>query len=94
MQCQVGTIKGSDDMQWPVDHAKGGSADALCAPGIYEGADPMLGALGNQGGPVPVALVANGSPALGRGTGCPPTDARGKPRSAAMCTVGAAEGSN
>jgi hypothetical protein len=94
MQCQVGTIKGSGDMQWPVDHANGGSADALCAPGIYEGADPMLGTLSNQGGPVPVALVANGSAALGRGTGCPPTDARGKPRSASICTVGAAEGSN
>jgi hypothetical protein len=94
MQCQVGTIKGTGDMQWPVDHANGGSADALCSPGIYEATDPMVGALGNQGGPVPVALVASGSAALGRGTGCPPTDARGKPRSASSCTVGAAEGSN
>ncbi len=94
MQCQVGTIKGTGDMQWPTDHANGGSADALCSPGIYEATDPMVGALGNQGGPVPVALVASGSAALGRGTGCPPTDARGKPRSASSCTVGAAEGSN
>jgi predicted outer membrane repeat protein len=93
MQCQVGTITGSGDMQWPVDHANGGGADALCAPGIYETTDPMLGALGSHGGPVPVALVASGSAALGRGTGCPPTDARGMPRSTSSCTVGAAEGS-
>jgi hypothetical protein len=92
MQCQVGTITGSGDMQWPVDHMTGGGADALCAPGIYEGSDPMLGALGDHGGPVPVALVATGSAALGRGTGCPSTDARGIARSAASCTVGAAEG--
>jgi hypothetical protein len=93
MQCQVGTITGSGDMQWPVDHANGGGADALCAPGIYETTDPMLGTLGDHGGPVPVALVASGSAAIGRGTGCPPTDARGMPRSASSCTVGAAEGS-
>jgi hypothetical protein len=94
MQCQVGTIAGSGDMQWPVDHANGGGVDALCAPAIYEATDPMVGMLGNQGGPVPVALVASGSAALGRGTGCPPTDARGMRRSTSSCTVGAAEGSN
>jgi len=94
MQCQVGTITGSGDMQWPVDHVNGGGADALCAPGIYEAADPMVGPLGDHGGPLPVALVASGSAALGRGTGCPPTDARGMPRNAASCTAGAAEGSN
>jgi hypothetical protein len=94
MQCQVGTITGSGDMQWPVDHISGGGADALCAPGIYEATDPMLGTLGSHGGPVPVALVASGSAAIGRGTGCPSTDARGMPRSMSSCTVGAAEGSN
>jgi hypothetical protein len=94
MQCQVGTITGSGDMQWPKTHANGGGTDAPCAPGIYEDADPMLGALGAHGGPVPVALPMAGSPALGRGTSCPPTDARGNPRSAASCTAGAAEGTN
>ena len=72
----------------------GSSADALCVPGIYEGADPMLGALGNHGGPVPTVLALVGSPALGRGTGCPATDARGQPRSASSCTAGATEGTN
>jgi hypothetical protein len=93
MQCQVGTITGSGDMQWPVDHVNGGGADALCAPGIYEGSDPMVGSLGNHGGPVPVALVQAGSAAIGRGTSCPSTDARGMPRSTSSCTAGAAEGS-
>jgi hypothetical protein len=93
MQCQVGTITGSDDMQWPVDHANGGGADALCAPGIYEGSDPMLGPLGDHGGPVPTTLVQAGSAALGRGTNCPSTDARGMPRSPSSCTAGATEGS-
>lgn len=93
MQCQVGTITGSGDMQWPVNHVNGGGADALCAPGIYESTDPMVGALGNHGGPVPVALVASGSAAIGRGTNCPSTDARGMPRSTSSCTAGAAEGS-
>jgi len=92
MQCQVGTITGGGDMQWPKNHANGGGVDALCAPGIYEGGDPMLGTLGNHGGPVPVVLVQAGSAALGRGTGCPSTDARGMPRSTGSCTAGAAEG--
>jgi len=94
MQCQVGTITGSGDMQWPVDHTNGGGVDALCAPGIYESGDPMLGALADNGSPVPTALPAAGSPAVGRGTACPATDARGKPRSASSCTAGAVEGTN
>jgi len=93
MQCQVGTITGGGDMQWPVGHANGGSADALCAPGIFEGSDPMVGPLGDHGGPVPTALVQAGSAAIGRGTNCPMTDARGKARSASNCTAGATEGS-
>jgi hypothetical protein len=92
MQCQVGTITGSGDMQWPVDHTNGGGADALCAPGIYEATDPMLGMLANNGGPVPTVLPAAGSAAVGRGSSCPATDARGKARSASSCTSGAVEG--
>jgi hypothetical protein len=93
MQCQVGTITGGGDMQWPVAHTNGGSADALCAPGIYENTDPMIGPLGDHGGPVPTALVQAGSAANGRGTNCPATDARGRPRSGSSCTAGATEGS-
>jgi hypothetical protein len=94
MQCQVGTITGTGDLQWPVDRMTGGGADALCAPGIYEGSDPMLGPLGSNGGPVPTTIPAAASPAQKRGTGCPSTDARGKPRSATSCTSGAVEGSS
>jgi hypothetical protein len=91
MQCQVGTITGSGDLQWPKNHVSGGSPDALCAPGIDE-EDPQLGALGDHGGPVPTMLPAAGSPALGRGMSCPATDARGMPRPASGCTAGAVEG--
>jgi hypothetical protein len=93
MQCQVGTVTGSGDLQWPVDHTSGGAADALCTPGIYEGSDPDLGPLGGHGGPIPTMVPSASSPAQGRGTSCPSTDARGKPRSASSCTSGAVEGS-
>jgi predicted outer membrane repeat protein len=93
MQCQVGTISGSGNLQWPKNHVNGGSADALCAPNIYEDSDPMLGTLGDHGGAVPTLLPAAGSPALGRGTNCPATDARGMTRSSSSCTAGAVEGS-
>jgi hypothetical protein len=94
MQCQVGTITGSGDMQWPVNHVNGGAADALCAPGIFEGSDPMLGTLGDHGGPVPTMVPSAASAAQKRGTGCPATDARGTARNASSCTAGAVEGAN
>jgi hypothetical protein len=94
MQCQVGTTMGGGDLQWPKAHVNGGGVDALCVPGIYEGGDPMLGALGDHGGPVPTVVPSPGSPALARGTACPATDARGMPRPAGSCTAGAVEGSN
>ncbi len=94
MQCQVGTVTGTGDLQWPKNHLSGGGADAPCAPGISEDADPMLGAVGDHGGPVPTAVPMVGSPALGRGSSCPARDARGKPRSQGTCTAGAVEGSS
>ncbi len=53
-------------------------------------ADPMLGTLGDNGGPVQTMLPAAGSPAVGAENGCPATDARGITRPTA-CTLGAAE---
>ena len=94
MQCQVGTITGAGNVQWPKNHVNGGGADALCAPNIDESADPQVGMLGDHGGPVPTALVATGSIALGKGSSCPSADARGKPRAAGSCTAGAVEGDN
>jgi hypothetical protein len=91
MQCMSdGT--GDGDLQFPGTHVVGGGADALCTPTTTI-ADPMLGAIGDHGGPTPTMLPASGSPAIGHGTGCPATDQRGMPRSGTGCTSGAVEGS-
>lgn len=92
MQCMShGT--GDGDLQFPGTHAVGGGPDALCTPTTTI-ADPMLGALGDHGGPTPTRLPASGSPALGHGVGCPATDQRGMPRPSTACTSGAVEGSS
>jgi hypothetical protein len=54
------------------------------------GGDPLLGPLQDNGGPTKTELPAAGSPAIGKGTGCPMTDQRGMPRATA-CTLGAVE---
>lgn len=66
-------------------------AGTLCAPAITI-ADPQLGPLADNGGPVKTMLPAATSPAKGKGTGCPSIDARGTSRPSA-CTLGAAEAS-
>ena len=48
--------------------------------------------LQDNGGPTKTMLPASGSPAIGPGTGCPPIDQGGNPRSSA-CTLGAVEAS-
>jgi len=53
-------------------------------------ADPMLGALADNGGDTETLAPAAGSPARGLGRSCPPTDQRGMPR-ADPCTAGAVE---
>ena len=53
-------------------------------------ADPLLGALSDNGGPTATMAPAASSPAVGLGTGCPPTDQRGQPRGE-PCTAGAVE---
>lgn len=91
MQCMVdGT--GDGNLQWPRNHLVGGGPDALCPPTVTF-ADPMLGALGDHGGPTPTMLPASGNPAIGAGVSCPATDQRGMPRPSTACTSGAAEGS-
>jgi predicted outer membrane repeat protein len=90
MQCQV-TATGSNDLQYPKNHTNGGAADTACVSAITF-ADPMLAALGNNGGPTPTMLPMPGSPALGIGQTCPPTDQRGVTRPASGCTSGAVEG--
>jgi predicted outer membrane repeat protein len=90
MACQDGTSPGADNLQWPATHAVCSNADPACAAGTTF-ADPMLGALGDHGGPTPTAAPGPGSPARGAGHGCPATDQRGQPRLATGCTLGAVE---
>lgn len=54
-------------------------------------ADPLLGTLGNNGGPTETMIPAAGSPALSAGTGCPAADQLGNPRSSTTCTSGSVE---
>jgi len=73
-----------------LQHAAAGTADGDCVAGGVQRGDPLLGALGDHGGPTETALPATGSPAFGAGATCPATDQRGVSRPAA-CTLGAAE---
>ena len=59
-------------------------------------ADPLLGALADNGGPVETSALLAGSPAIDQvpadGAGCPATDARGAPRPVGgQCDIGAFE---
>lgn len=65
------------------------ATQAPCADNVTV-TDPKLGALADNTGPTKTQAPATDSPAIGKGTGCPPTDQRGKPRAAA-CTLGAVE---
>jgi parallel beta-helix repeat protein len=79
--CDVARPDGSGNLQWP--------DGALCTASPLI-ADPMLGALGDNGGTTETLAPAAGSPAQHLGTGCPPTDQRGNPRTE-PCTAGAVE---
>ncbi len=75
---------GEHDLQWPW-----GQADMECVTGIAI-EDPLMGSLGDHGGPTPTVPPLPGSPALQAGWDCPATDQRGEPRSE-PCTLGAYE---
>jgi Ca2+-binding RTX toxin-like protein len=59
------------------------------APDDISGVDPRVGVLRQNGGPTPTHALKADSPAVGRGSGCHPTDQRGAPRS--DCDSGAYE---
>ncbi len=90
MQCGFSAAPGSADLQWPRTRAVGGYTDTPCVSGIGF-ADPLLGALGSNGGPTPTRLPAATSPLRGAGSNCPATDQRGNARSTTGCTIGAVE---
>ena len=79
--CDARHGSGATNLQFP--------AGALCTEGPTI-ADPLLGALGDNGGATQTLVPAATSPAVGLGTQCPPTDQRGEPR-AEPCTAGAVE---
>jgi hypothetical protein len=79
--CDKQRTDGSGNLQFP------GTAPCTTMPLV---ADPLLGALGSNGGDVETMMPAAGSPAKGLGGDCPATDAIGTPRPSA-CTAGAVE---
>jgi hypothetical protein len=79
--CNVSRADGAGDLQWP---------DGSLCTAMPLVADPMLGALGDNGGATETMVPGAASPARGIGHGCPPTDQRGNPR-ADPCTAGAVE---
>jgi hypothetical protein len=72
---------GGGNVQWP--------AGALCTTSLLV-SDPLLGALGDHGGPTETLVPDAAGPAPGRGMGCPAIDQRGRPRRQ-PCTAGAVE---
>ncbi len=88
MSCGA-TDMGTNDLQWPMNHVVGGAADSLCATGIAF-ADPMLGALHDNGGPTLTLAPAAAPSVVQVGMGCPMLDQTGKTR-AMPCTIGAVE---
>ena len=89
MQCHV-TGTGDGNLQFPRNHVIGNAADAPCTPTTTFG-DPVLGDLGDHGGPTATFFPGAGSPALTAGVMCPPTDQRGMPRPATGCTSGSVQ---
>jgi hypothetical protein len=70
------------------------SAGPFTATGDLTNTNPLLGTLGNYGGPVLTLPLLPGSPAIDAGddTACPPTDARGTHRpQGPHCDMGAYE---
>ena len=79
--CNVSRSDGTGNLQWP--------SGSLCTDDPLV-ADPMLGALRDNGGDTETLLPAAASPARGIGTSCPSTDQLGDPRPD-PCTAGAVE---
>jgi hypothetical protein len=79
--CSEALIDGGGNLEWP--------QGAGCAAGALV-ADPLLGALADNGGSTQTMLPAAGSPADDLGTDCPEFDQRGEPRGE-PCTAGAVE---
>jgi hypothetical protein len=88
---------GSNCFGTVIDGGHNLSSDGSChftAPGSLNNTDPLLGTLGDYGGPTPTVPLLIGSPALDAADSahCPPTDQRGVARPfGAACDIGAFE---
>jgi hypothetical protein len=89
---------GSYEGEVSCDHSHSGAGSNMEYPGDPNSpctssvivSDPELGPLQDNGGVTQTMLPAAGSPAIGQGSGCPPTDQRGQTRNN-PCTLGAVE---
>ena len=95
----AGNTKGSLEGEVSCDHGHAGAganmefpgdSSSPCTPSVLV-ADPELGPLMDNGGVTQTMAPAAGSPAIGKGSGCPTTDQTGRTRKTA-CTLGAVEG--
>jgi hypothetical protein len=91
MACSVSSSTGAHNLQWPRTHAVCAAADVACSTGTVF-SSPQLGVLLGNGGPTQTVAPLPGSPAVGIGQNCPPTDQRGIARPSSGCTAGAVEG--
>jgi len=83
VSCDHGHAGAGSNMEYPDDPS------SPCTPAVVV-ADPALGPLEDNGGVTETMVPAPGSPAIGQGSGCPPSDQGGHTRQAA-CTLGAVE---
>jgi CSLREA domain-containing protein len=71
---------------------EGGTGCLFNGPGDLRNANPLLGALRNNGGQTDTQALGSGSPAIDAGLGCPATDQRGVGRPLGpACDIGAFE---
>ena len=84
----AGNTKGTLEGEVSCDHSHSGAGANMEYPGDSSSpctatvivADPQLGSLQNNGGTTQTMAPASASPAVCKGTGCPPTDQNGQPR--------------
>ena len=86
LACHESFTDGGGNLQWPTQK-NNGNDDTPCVQGILF-ADPLLGELDDNGGATPTMMPSAGSPVIGLGANCPPTDQTGAPRGSS-CDAGA-----
>jgi hypothetical protein len=80
-----------DDEGYNLEDSSPSQCGLSTGRGDLIGADPLLGTLGNNGGPTATMALAATSPAIGASQACPSDDQRGLPRGNPVCDIGAFE---